>query len=118
MAAKAAKHPEVLLSTLITDGDTSTSGLAYDGQNFFSRRTRRRVGHAEERPDRDRSPGGRRDHATAPTATEWANTLLQTIGYMYGWVDDQGDPINGDARNFVVMVGTARCTPGSCRRSA
>jgi hypothetical protein len=37
---------------------------------------------------------------------------------MYGWVDDQGDPINGDARNFVVMVGTARCTRGSCRRSA
>jgi hypothetical protein len=49
---------------------------------------------------------------TAPTATEWANTLLQTIGYMYGYVDDQGDPINGDARNFVVMVGTASLYAG------
>lgn len=113
MAAKAAKHPEVLLSTLITDGDTSTSGLAYDGQNFFS------ASHSEGASGTQKNdltatevPAADVATATAPTATEWANTLLQTIGYMYGLVDDQGDPINGDARNFVVMVGTTSLYAG------
>jgi phage major head subunit gpT-like protein len=108
MAGKAARHPEVLVSTLVTDGDTSTSGLAYDGQNFFS------ASHSEGSSGTQKNdltatevPAADVTTATAPTATEWANTLIQTIGYMYGWVDDQGDPINGDARNFVVMVGTA-----------
>jgi phage major head subunit gpT-like protein len=108
MASKAGKHPEVLLTTLITNGDTTTSGLAYDGQQFFD------TDHSEGASGTQLNdltntqiPAADVTTATAPTATEWANTLLQTIGYMYGLVDDQGDPINGDARNFVVMVGTA-----------
>src|SRR3954470_5701058 len=113
MAAKAAKHPEQLLTTLITDGDTTTSGLAYDGQNFFS------ASHSEGSSGTQKNdltatevPAADVTTATAPTATEWANTLLQTIGYMYGLVDDQGDPINGDARNFAVMVGTTSLYSG------
>lgn len=108
MAAKAAKHPEQLLTTLITDGDTTTSGLAYDGQQFFD------TDHSEGASGTQLNdltatqvPAADVTTATAPTAAEWAATLLQTIGYMYGWVDDVGDPINGDAKNFVVMVGTA-----------
>src|SRR5687768_6149176 len=113
MAAKAARHPELLLTNLIIDGDTTTSGLAYDGQQFF---------------DTDHSSGAsgtlKNDLVagdvpaldvtapTAPTAAEWANALLQTIGYMYSYLDDQGDPINGDARNFVVMVGTTALYSG------
>lgn len=113
MAAKAAKHPEQLLTTLIINGDTTTSGLAYDGQNFFS------ASHSEgasgtQKNDLTASevPAADVSSTTAPTPTEWANTLLQTIGYMYGLVDDQGDPINGDARNFVVMVGTTSLYAG------
>lgn len=113
MASKAAKHPEVLLNTLIIDGDTSTSGLAYDAQNFFS------ASHSEGASGTQKNdltatevPAADVVSTTAPTATEWANTLLQTIGYFYGWVDDQGDPINGDAKNFVVMVGTASLYAG------
>jgi phage major head subunit gpT-like protein len=41
MAQKAAKHPEVLLSTLITDGDTSTSGSPTTGRTSSARRTRK-----------------------------------------------------------------------------
>jgi phage major head subunit gpT-like protein len=113
MAAKAAKNPERLLTTLITNGDTTTSGLAYDGQQFFD------TDHSEGASGTQLNdltntqiPAADVTTATAPTATEWANTLLQTIGYMYGLVDDQGDPINGDARNFVVMVGTASLYSG------
>jgi phage major head subunit gpT-like protein len=113
MASKAGKHPEVLLNTLIINGDTTTSGLAYDGQQFFD------TDHSEGASGTQKNdltatevPAADVTTATAPTATEWANTLLQTIGYMYGWVDDQGDPINGDARNFVVMVGTTSLYAG------
>jgi phage major head subunit gpT-like protein len=108
MAAKAAKNPESLLSTLVTNGDTTTSGLAYDGQQFFdtdhsegSSGTQKNDLTATEIPAADVTT------ATVPTPTEWANTLLQAVGYQYGWLDDQGSAINGDARNFVVMVGTA-----------
>jgi phage major head subunit gpT-like protein len=108
MAAKAARHPEALLSTLIINGDTTTSGLAYDGQQFFD------TDHSEGNSGTQKNdlveaeiPGANVTTTTAPTATEWANVLLQTIGYMYGLKDDQNDAINGDARNFAVMVGTA-----------
>jgi phage major head subunit gpT-like protein len=113
MAAKAARHPEALLSTLIIDGDTTTSGLCYDGQQFFDNDhsegfsgTQKNDLTATEVPAADVTT------TTAPTATEWANTLLQTVGYMYGLKDDQGDAINGDCRNFVVMVGTSSLYAG------
>ncbi len=113
MAAKAAKHPEVLLSTLVTDGDTSTSGLCYDGQNFFSAsHTEGSSGTQKNDLTSSEVPAADVTTTTAPTVTEWANTLLQTIGYMYGLVDDQADPINGDAKNFVVMVGTTSLYSG------
>jgi len=108
MAQKAAMYPELLLSTLVTNGDTTTSGLAYDGQQFFD------TDHLEGASGTQKNdltateiPAANVVTTTAPTATEWADTILQTIGYMYGWLDDQGDPINGDSRNFLVMVGTA-----------
>lgn len=113
MAAKAARHPELLLSNLVIDGDTTTSGLAYDGQQFFD------TDHSEGNSGTQKNdltatevPAADVTTTTAPTATEWANTLIQTIGYMYGLKDDQGDPINGDARNFVVMVGTSSLYAG------
>lgn len=113
MARKAAVYPETLLSTLVTDGDTSTSGLCYDGQYFFD------TDHSEgdsgtQKNDLTASeiPSANVTTTTAPTATEWANVLVEAIGYQYGWLDDAGDPINGDARQFMVMVGTASLYSG------
>lgn len=108
MARKAAMHPEVLLSTLIINGDTTTSGLCYDGQQFFD------TDHSEGDSGTQTNdltateiPSANVSTATAPTASEMANILLECVGYQYGYKDDKGDNINGDARNFVVMVGTA-----------
>lgn len=112
MAAKAARHPEQLLTTLITDGDTTTSGLAYDGQQFFDTDHNESGSNQTNDLTATEIPAADVATATAPTATEWANILLQTIGYMYGWVDDKLDPINGDARNFLVMVGTTSLYAG------
>lgn len=108
MATKAAYHPEVLLSTLIINGDTTTSGLCYDGQQFFD------TDHSEGSSGTQTNdltatecPSANVTTTTAPTALEWANTLLEAVGHMYGFKDDQGDPTNSDGKNFAVMVGTA-----------
>lgn len=109
MARKAAIHPESLLSTLIINGDTTTSGLCYDGQQFFD------TDHSEGDSGTQTNdltateiPSANVSTATAPTASEMANILLECVGYQYIYKDDKGDPINGDARNFVVMVGTTQ----------
>ncbi len=108
MAMKAAAHAEVLLSTLQIDGDTATSALAYDGQYFYDT-DHSSLNSGTQKNDLTSSevPSADVTTTTKPTVTEWANTLIETIGYMYGLLDDQGDPINSDMRNFVVSVGTA-----------
>lgn len=113
MARKAAVYPETLFTTLITNGDTTTSGLCYDGQQFFD------TDHSEgdsgtQKNDLTASeiPSANVTTTTAPTPTEWANVLVEAIGYQYGWLDDAGDPSNGDARQFMVMVGTSSLYSG------
>lgn len=107
MAQRVAEHPQSLLSTFIANGTGNTNGLAYDGQFFF---------------DTDHSEGssGTQLNALAaaqvtalnvgtpaqPTEQEMAQAVLGVIAYMYGFLDDQGQPLNGNARNFMVMVPT------------
>ena len=107
MAAKAAMHPEVLLTTLIQDADTTTSGLAYDGQQMVD------TDHSEGASGTQindlsvtQLPAADVVTTTAPTPTEWANVLMQALGWQYTYLDDQADPTNQDAREFMVMVGT------------
>lgn len=108
LAKRAAMHWEKLLSALIEAGIAATLGLAYDGQYFY---------------DSDHSEGSSGTQlnlltatqvtqldvgtATAPTEAEMAKAILGVIGYMLSYKDDQGEPINGDVRSFLVMVGNA-----------
>lgn len=105
LADRTATHWESLLSTLILNGTGSTSGLCYDGQYFFD------TDHSEG------SSGSQNNAITAsqvsalnvgtatePTAAEMATALLGCLGYMLGYKDDQGEPIHGQARQFVVMT--------------
>ena len=48
---------------------------------------------------------------TNPTANEMAQAILGCVGYMYGFKDDQGEPMNEDAKNFMVMVPTNLWSP-------
>lgn len=105
LATRAGGHWGKLLSTLITNGTGSTSGNCYDGQYFF---------------DSDHSEGDSGTQlnlltntqvaaldvttATAPTPVEAAKAILGVIGYMLTIKDDQGEPMNMGARNFLVMT--------------
>jgi phage major head subunit gpT-like protein len=108
LAVRALSHWNKLLSTLITNGTGATSGLCYDGQYFF---------------DTDHSEGDSGTQlnllaaaqvaalnvatATAPTSAEAAKAILGVIGYMMGYLDNEGEPLNENARNFLVMTSPA-----------
>ena len=105
LAQRAGGHWGKLISTLITNGTGSTSGLCYDGQYFF---------------DSDHSEGDSGTQlnlltntqvaaldvttATAPTPVEAAKAILGVIGYMLTYKDDQGEPMNASAKKFLVMT--------------
>lgn len=105
LARRSAELDGKLLNTLIVNGTGDTSGLCYDGQYFF---------------DTDHSEGGSGTQlnvlaaaqvptlkvttAAAPTPAEMANAILGVIAYMIGYKDDQGEPMNANARKFLVMV--------------
>lgn len=104
-ARRAGGHWAELLSTLITNGTGSTSGLCYDGQYFFDddhsegdSGTQKNLLTNAEVPALDVAT------ATAPTAAEAAKAILGVIAYMLCYKDDQGKPMNVDARNFLVMT--------------
>jgi len=105
LATRTGEHWGKLLSTLISNGTGSTSGLCYDGQYFF---------------DSDHSEGDSGTQlnlltstqvaaldvttATAPTPVEASKAILGVIGYMLAYKDDQGEPMNSGARQFLVMT--------------
>jgi len=104
LARRAQAHWAKLLSTLIID---AASTDCYDGQYFF---------------DADHSEGSSGTisnditvtevaalnvgTAAAPTADEMASCLIGVIGHMFSFKDDQGEPLNELARQFLVMVPT------------
>lgn len=99
------QHKESKLTTLIIDGDGTASGLAYDGQQFFD------TDHSEGDSGTQKNlltnsevPALNVDSATAPTQDEMANAILGVIAHILSLKDDQGEPANGAARKFLVMV--------------
>lgn len=96
MAQRANAHWAKLLTALIIAGE-STAG--YDGQYFF---------------DTDHSEGDSGTQSndievditttTAPTSAEMETAILSATQQIMGLKDDQGEPMNEDARRFVIMV--------------
>jgi phage major head subunit gpT-like protein len=105
LADRVAAHPMSLISTFINNGGGATSGLAYDGQFFFD------TDHAEHDSGTHKNDLAAGDYAvlnvaapTAPTAKEMADAILSVIQHFYTFKDDQGEPINELAREFLIMV--------------
>lgn len=102
LATRAALHPTKLVSTLINDGET---GLCYDGQFFFD------TDHAEGDSGTqsnditfDISDAGSGGTATVPTPLTIQRATMAAVAQMMGFKDDQGEPMNETATQFVCMV--------------
>lgn len=106
LANKANDHWNLLLSSLISNGNTSGYN-SYDGTTYFS------AVHAESGTNQVNALTSSHvaaldvTTATAPTPTESAAAVTGVLGKFYELVDNKGDPINGAAKSFTLMVGTA-----------
>jgi phage major head subunit gpT-like protein len=107
LAFRAATFPNELVSTLISNGEAGTSGLAYDGQYFFD------VDHNESGTNQTNDltvtevPAANVSDPDAPTATEAANIIVQTVSHAMFYTDDQGQPTNQDSTEWVIHVGNS-----------
>lgn len=100
LASRAVTHWEKLLSTLIED-----NGKCYDGQDFFSTaHVSGDSGTLKNLLTATEIPTASVVSATAPTAAELAAILPQIVQYMYSYKDDRGEPINQNAKTFLVMI--------------
>jgi phage major head subunit gpT-like protein len=116
MADRVNEHWEVLGSAALALGE---SALCYDGQAFFS------AAHVEGKSGTQTNlltatevPQLEVVSATAPTPAEMAQAILGCIAYQYGYKDDQGLPMNGQARNFLVQVPLGLYVPAIAAVSA
>lgn len=103
MADGANEYPGVLASGVI---DLGESALCYDGLPFFSAAHpgNTKVATQKNLLTASEVPALNVGTATVPTPVEMTQAVLGVIAYMYGLKDDQGRPMNGAARNFLLMV--------------
>lgn len=106
LAARAVELDGKLLSTLIIGGGAA-GGECYDGQYFFD------TDHAEGSSGTQTNALVASDYASLnvgtaanPTVAEMNAAILSSIQHLFGFKDDQGEPMNTSARNFLVMVPT------------
>jgi phage major head subunit gpT-like protein len=103
-AQRGQTHYAKLLSTLVVDGAAS---LCYDGQYFFDTDHAEGVSGEQSNSittDISALPASVHGSATAPSPEEMQQAILTSISQMFTFVDDQGEPINETASQFLVMV--------------
>lgn len=94
-------HWNKLVTDLIT---ANTTGAAYDGQNFFD--TDHSIGSSGTIINNVAAAQvGALNVTTAnsPTQSEAAKAILGCVQWMYGFKDENANPVNGAAKRFVVM---------------
>lgn len=96
LAQRTNSHWAKLLSALIENGATTA---CYDGQYFFD------TDHSEgESGTQSNSISSDITTTTAPTAGEMETGILKGIQQILGFKDNEGEPMNESAREFLVMV--------------
>lgn len=96
LAERTNAHWAKLLSTLIIAGESAT---CYDGQYFFD------TDHAEgDSGTQSNDISYNAGTTTAPTASEMESAILENVQKLLSFKDDQGEPMNEEARSFLVMV--------------
>lgn len=96
LAERTNAHWAKLLSTLIIAGE---SAVCYDGQYFFD------TDHAEgDSGSQSNDISYNAGTTTAPTASEMEAAILENVQKILSFKDDQGEPMNEEAKSFLVMV--------------
>lgn len=106
MATRAVTHWQSLLSTDIANAEST---VCYDGQYFFD--TDHSEGDSGTQSndltvDISGLPASVHGSTTAPSPEEVRGMVLKGVETILGFKDDQGEPMNELARNFLVMVPT------------
>lgn len=102
LARRTLTHPASLMTALIINGK---SAVCYDGSYFYD------TAHAEgDSGTQDNDLTFAAATSTTPTVAEMRDAIMQAIQAILGFKDDQGEPMNEDAREFDVMVPTALWT--------
>lgn len=104
LARRANTHWASLLSTLIINGEST---VCYDGQYFFD--TDHSEGDSGTQSndlsvDISTLPALVHGSTTQPSPEELQQSVNQAISAIMGFKDDQGEPMNEDASQFLVMV--------------
>jgi len=104
LAERTNSHWASALTTLILNGESTA---CYDGQFYFD------TDHAEGKSgtqsndisvDVSELPAAVAGSTTAPGVAEMQLTVLKAVQAIAGFKDDQGEPMNETATDFVVMV--------------
>lgn len=106
MADRANAHWARLVSVLINNG---ASQVCYDGQYFFdTNHSEGDSGAQSNAIDVDISVLAASNHGTIidPSVSEASQAIMLGVQQIYGFKDDTGEPINENARDFLVMVPT------------
>ncbi len=104
MAQRANAHWASLLSTLMVNGEST---VCYDGQFFFD--TDHSEGDSGTQSndisvDISALPTAVHGITTAPSVEEFQLAVVKGVQQVLSFVDDQGEPMNENARSFVVKV--------------
>jgi phage major head subunit gpT-like protein len=103
-ADKTLTHWASLASTLLLNGATS---VCYDGQYYFDTdHSEGASGTQSNKIDVDISalPTAVHGVVTAPSVEEFQQAMLKGIAQILSFKDDQGEPMNENAREFIVKV--------------
>lgn len=99
LAVRAGEHWDVLISAL-----REANGVCYDGQNFYD------TDHSEGDSGTQKNalantevPALNVNTAAEPTTNEMAAAILGVISYAYRFKDEQGQPMHGGAREWLVV---------------
>lgn len=100
-------HWASLLSTLLINGPSTT---CYDGQYFFDTDHSEGSSGTQDNDitvDISALPAGVHGVVTAPSVEEFQQSVLKAIAQILSFKDDQGEPMNENARRFLVVVPVA-----------
>lgn len=113
LAARTNAHWASMLSTLIVNAATTA---CYDGQYFFD--TDHEEGDSGAQSNKINSdisewPTSVAGITTAPSPEEMQYSIIAGIAQMLSFVDDQGEPMNEMANNFLVMTPVSLWIPAN-----